>query len=822
MGIKKQTIATDAFPVSSGTIPPAETFYKQLFELHQDVLFLLDATTGIIIGINESALNYFKKTKSEILGKEISNLNGLSQELIKTSTEEARRHGRDSFIQPHRFPGGAIRYLEYHSIPVHSEAGDILYYHVRDVTNREQEKYLLQYRIEFESVLSSISTYFVRPDHTQLHFAIRSALRTVAEFLVADRCYILLFTEDLSKISMLHAWNDEGVQPLLTFENISVEASPFAASVLLKGEVLKANDVNALADELHPLMSYKLKDKSRSVIMVPMISAGMVIGAIGVDSVYQERIWTEDAEKFLQMIGEIITNALHRKRMEEALRESENKYRQFFEEDLTGDYIAAADGKIRFCNPAFAKIFGFSDVDDVLSSQTRIHELLNESAAIYQNRLQESKTREENEFTFSRRNGEAAAAIGNLKGLFADGGQLLESRGYLYDITERKKLEEQLRGAQRIEAVGRLAGGIAHDFNNILTVINGYCELLLQQQIQSPAVREKIEQMKGAGDRGASLVSHLLAFSRKQIVQPRVVNLNTVVKGLEPMLRRLIGEHISFDIRMDPQLGNIKIDPAQLEQVIMNLVVNSRDAMPGGGNLCIETQNALVDEAFTRQHDPQKPGSYVLLLVKDSGIGMDEQIQAHIFEPFFTTKEKGKGTGLGLSTLYGIVKQGNGYVWVESAPEKGTTFSIYFPMYDQSVEEKETVQTFGENLQGQEHILIVEDDSPVRELTRSFLQHYGYVVYTAESGERALHICRSLNDRIDLAVIDVIMPGMSCKELSTEITRSFPRIKILFISGYTDETITQQGVLEPHVAFLQKPFSIEALGRKVRQVLDLS
>jgi PAS domain S-box-containing protein len=621
---------------------------------------------------------------------------------------------------------------------------------------------------------------------------------------------------------MVHAWNAEGIKSLATFENMASDDSPFASSALFRGEVVKANKVQSLPAEANPLKLYKLNDETRSFIIVPIISAGLVSGAIGLDSVQYERVWTEDTETFLRMIGEIISNATQRKLMEEALQESENKYRQFFEQDLTGDFIAAADGLIRFCNPAFAKIFGFATVKDVLESQSNIHDLLKEPVDRYKVMLDKNEAGVDREFEFPRRNGEIAKAIGKINGIFNEHRQLVESRGYLFDITEHKKLEEQLRGAMRMEAVGRLAGGIAHDFNNILTVINGYCELLLRQQDPVQAGRDQLEQIKNAGERAAALISQLLAFSRKQIVKPKIINLNTIVQNLETMLKRLIGENIQFETKLEPSLGNIKIDPAQLEQVIMNLVVNARDAMPVGGRLLIETRNRVVDEQYARMHAPQNPGSYVMLLVKDTGTGMDREIVAHIFEPFFTTKEKGKGTGLGLSTLYGIVKQSDGFVWVESIPRQGSTFRIYFPVHDQQIDAEESGQQQKKLLQGDETVLIVEDDNAVRDLTRSFLQHYGYTVFTAESGNQALQLCRRLTQKLDLAIIDVIMPGLSCKELSASIAAHFPQIKILFISGYTDEAITQQGVLEPDVAFLQKPFSIEVLGQKVRQVLDSS
>ncbi len=515
--------------------------YQKIFELYNGILLIFNAKSGEIINANKLAESFFKLADREWTQRNILSLCGLTIEELLSKFNLASQAGKNSIVLAHRFSGGEVKYLELHCSQINLGADKIVLCLAQDVTNREHEEYLLQYRLEFEAVLSSISTYFIRPDHTQLDFAIQNALRTVAEFLVADRCYILLFTQDLSKISMLHTWNSEQVKPLSTFENIDSDDSPFAASVLFKGEVLKINKVQSLPAELNSLKVYKLNDDTRSFIIVPMILAGMVIGAIGLDTVQQERLWTEDTESFLWMIGEIITNALQRKQMEMALRESENKYRQFFEEDLTADYIAAADGQIRFCNPAFVKIFGYPTVKDALESRSKIFELLNESADRYFGFLNKEKAGIDREFEFRRQTGEMARAIGKINGVFDEQGSLLESRGYLFDITERKKLEEQLRGAQRMEAVGRLAGGIAHDFNNILTVINGYCELLLQQQELIQAGGHELEQIKKAGNRAALLIGQLLAFSRKQIVKPKIINLNTVVKELESMLQRLIG-----------------------------------------------------------------------------------------------------------------------------------------------------------------------------------------------------------------------------------------------------------------------------------------
>ena len=818
---RKKSASRSAKPAGKLNNPAVgEIVYRHLFELHDAVLLIVDARTGQIIKANHAAEKFFNIETQAFITKSISDLSGLPIEVFLNKLEAFRQSGRNFVVLPHRFPGGEVKYIEYRCSSVSLPDREVLLCFVQDVTSREQEEYLLQYRIEYESVISSISTYFIKPDHTQLDSAINLALKTVGEFLVADRCYILRFSDDLTKVSMIHHWNTDAVKALALFENQSTDSSPFAYSALLKGEILNTIRVSEIQEDAKLIRKYKQKDDTQSFLIVPMISAGMVLGGIGLDSVHQERKWTEDTITLLRMVGEIITNALRRKQMEEALRESENRYRKFFEEDLTGDYIAAGDGQIRFCNPAFAKIFGFDSREEVLTSKVRIFDLLNESAEQYLNMIRGGQAGTDREFEFHRKKGEIARAIGHISGLFNEQNALEESRGYLFDITEHKKLEEQLRGAQRMEAIGRLAGGIAHDFNNILTVINGHSELLLMQQDQTQAVRSNIELIKKAGDRAASLISQLLAFSRKQIVQPKVINLNMVVKDLESMLHRLIGENIQFKTTLDPDLENIKIDPGQLEQVIMNLVVNAKDAMPSGGILAIETKNRFVNEYDARLLNPQRPGPYVLLTVQDTGIGMDAEIQSHIFEPFFTTKEKGKGTGLGLSTLYGIVKQSDGFVWVESIPQQGASFRIYFPAYHQTAEEERSMPSPGEPRHGHETVLIVEDDDAVRELTRSFLEHFGYTVYSAASGEQALDLCKGLKNNVDLAILDVIMPGINCKDLSKEIAAYFPQIKIMFISGYTDEAITQQGVLEPKVAFLQKPFSIEALGHKVRRVLD--
>ena len=393
-------------------------------------------------------------------------------------------------------------------------------------------------------------------------------------------------------------------------------------------------------------------------------------------------------------------------------------------------------------------------------------------------------------------------------------------RGSFIDITERKKLEERLRQSQKMESVGRLAGGIAHDFNNLLTVITGYSELMLSQlEERSPLVKE-VEEIKRAGERASSLTQQLLAFSRRQVLQPRVIDLNEVVSRVEKMLRRLIGEDVELRTVPGAGLWSVKADPGQIEQVLVNLVVNARDAMPGGGVLTIETGNVFLDEEYSLGHLPARSGHYVMLAVSDTGVGMDERTKSQVFEPFFTTKESGKGTGLGLSTVYGIVKQSGGYIWVYSEPGKGSTFKVYIPRTEEREDDPRKAVPPVEDLRGEKTVLIVEDEESILKLSSAVLGGYGYSVLAAPGGEDGLRIAGKHEGEISLLLTDVVMPGMGGRELYERILQQRPKIKVLYMSGYTDKAIVRRGVLDPGTSFLQKPFSPISLARKVKEVLE--
>jgi nitrogen-specific signal transduction histidine kinase/ActR/RegA family two-component response regulator len=392
--------------------------------------------------------------------------------------------------------------------------------------------------------------------------------------------------------------------------------------------------------------------------------------------------------------------------------------------------------------------------------------------------------------------------------------------GTMLDVTDRHLLELQLRQAQKMEAVGRLAGGVAHDFNNLLTVINSYSELQLSETAPGTPEHDYADQIRTAGMRAASLTRQLLVFSRRQVLQPQIVNLNTVLANLDKMLMRLIGEHIQVNTILAPILGSVKVDPGQIEQVVMNLVLNARDAMPRGGSLTMETANLELTESYVRAHHEVTPGHYVLLTVSDTGTGMDADVLSHIFEPFFTTKEKGKGTGLGLATVYGIIKQSGGYIWAYSEVDRGTTFKIYLPRVDEMPQKLEHQRMSREELHGTETILVVEDDRALRDLAESILAGRGYRVLAATTPDEVDTACRTFGYELDLLLTDVVMPIMSGREIAARVTACCPKVKVLYMSGYTSDAILHHGVLEGGIALLQKPFTPTSLIAKVREVLD--
>jgi nitrogen-specific signal transduction histidine kinase len=397
---------------------------------------------------------------------------------------------------------------------------------------------------------------------------------------------------------------------------------------------------------------------------------------------------------------------------------------------------------------------------------------------------------------------------------------LLGTEGIVENLTEWRELERQFRQAQKMEAVGRLAGGIAHDFNNLLTVISGHTEILSSLIEQDERPRRSVEQIGKAADRAASLTRQLLAFSRMQLLQPKVLDLNVVVAELGKMLPSLIGEDVGLIFAPEPKLGRVKADPGQIEQVIMNLAVNARDAMPQGGKLVIQTKNFVMDADYARTHPPATPGQYAMLTVSDTGHGMDAETQSRIFEPFFTTKEQGKGTGLGLATVYGIVKQSGGFIWVYSEPGQGTRFEIYLPRVDEPLELSEPLNHGVANLPGSETLMLVEDQEDLRALVGDFLRENGYTVLEAKDGIEGLEVAEQHQGQIHLLVTDLVMPRMGGWELAERLLSLRPQLKVLYLSGYAEYSAAPfSGKYRPGT-LVEKPFLMNMLARKVREILE--
>ena len=509
-----------------------------------------------------------------------------------------------------------------------------------------------------------------------------------------------------------------------------------------------------------------------------------------------------------------------RKRTEEALRRSEANFRSVIEDAPYGIYRASPQGRCLLVNPALVKMLGYDSAEELLQVNLTTDVYVHSAEHQRLNQLcLENHDFKDLEVEWKRKDGTPMTARCGGRSVADESGNVLYFEVFSEDVSQRRVLERQLRMAQKMEAVGRLSGGIAHDFNNLLGVIIGYIEVIKRALGSSSPLYEHAVEVEKASQRAVSLTRQLLAFSRMQILEPAIINLNTLVSDTQKMLGRLIGEDIEVHVSLDPDLGQVKADQGQIEQVLLNLAVNARDAMPEGGKLILETRNAELDAAYTRHHPGSTVGSYVMLGVTDTGTGIDPEIMPQIFEPFFTTKERGKGTGLGLATVYGVVKQSGGYIAVDSEKGKSTSFQVFLPR----VAASELVAQAApppRTLRGCETILLAEDAEPLRKLAQLFLEQNGYHVLSAPDGAQALQLAQKAEGPIHLLLTDVIMPGMNGRALADRLAPGHPAMKVLYMSGYSDSFIAGHGVLEAGMHLLHKPFTEENLIRKVRDVLD--
>jgi PAS domain S-box-containing protein len=553
-----------------------------------------------------------------------------------------------------------------------------------------------------------------------------------------------------------------------------------------------------------------------SMLLVPLVIGGEVVGTLGLDAL-EPRHFSAGDINLAWSVADQVSGALARARLDKERRRLSAVLEQTAESVL----ITNPDGEIVYVNPAFERITGYSRTE-VMGQTPHILQSGKQDAALYRelwNIIANGRVWQ-GRFINKAKNSRLYSTDATITPVFDEAGRIVNYVSVQRDITRELQLEEQYRQAQKMEAVGRLAAGIAHDFNNLLTAINGFAALLQYELAQNNPHRELADKILRSGQRAADLVRQLLTFSRRQVVEPRLINLNTLIADMQPMLRRVISEQIEFVVDLTPDLGVIRADPSHIEQVILNLVVNAGDAMPTGGRLTIKTAHVMLGEDYLAQHMEAEPGEHVMLAVSDTGVGIAEEVREHIFEPFFTTKEVGKGTGLGLATVFGVVKQCNGHVWVYSEPGQGAVFKVYLPRVAEHQPVGPSASEVKHLPHGDETVLLVEDESMVRELAARVLRNQGYTVIEAADGREALQTALQSPTPIHLLLTDIIMPHMNGKILAKELQAAFPEIKLLFTSGYSDNVVTRQGLVDAGYEFIEKPFSPAELAQKVRRVLD--
>jgi two-component system, cell cycle sensor histidine kinase and response regulator CckA len=712
----------------------------------------------------------------------------------------------EAFEYQLRKKNGALIWISENARVIRDADGKVTAYEgtMEDITERKRSE--LERQITFE-IIHGVN---VTDNLDELLYLIHQSLNKV---LYAENCFVALYE---SSSGMFHFpffvdQFDEAPPPQQVGRSCTAYVYRTGRAMLIPQQVF---DRLAAEGEVELVGT-----PSPSWLGVPLRTPAATIGVLVVQHYENEEAYTERDLEFLASVGGQIALAIDRKRAEEKIRESEARLRVLVEQlpavlwtvgkDLC--FTSALGAGLTRLGLKPNQIVGVSLFDYFETTDPAFLPIAAHRRAI---------GGEPTTFHVEWKGGSYTCHVEPLR---TAEGELQGAICMALDITDRRQLEEQLRQAQKMEAVGRLAGGIAHDFNNLLMVIQGYADLMTERLAEGDPLRRNAEQIQTASQRATSLTRQLLAFSRKQMLAPKVLSIQSIVGDMEKILRRLIGEDVQLETSSFPDLGLVKADRSQIEQVILNLAVNARDAMPEGGRLTIETANVDLDESFSHSSVMLSPGPYVMLAVTDNGCGMDAETQAHIFEPFFTTKEKGKGTGLGLATVYGIVKQSGGYVWVYSELGRGTSFKVYLPrVWDEQTTPGRDRRIEGQALpQGTETVLLVEDEKGVRELAREYLEMTGYTVIEAENGHTALELARLHSGPIHLLMTDVVMPGISGRELSERVKAIRPGIRVLFMSGYTDQAVVHHGILETDAVLLQKPFTVAALAAKLRDILNV-
>lgn len=792
---------------TSDNLEIQKAYLEQLVESAPEAITILD-TEYRVMRINSEFTRMFGYTAEEARGKNIESLIVPPEGVPETKLMgEARDKGQKVSVETQRRrKDGSLIDVSILGTPVSVAGGQVALYAIyRDISERKRAEALNSALYRIAEKASSAE------DLDQFYASIHSIL---GELMYARNLYIALCDPANQSISFPYWVDEEDAAPAPR-----KLAKGLTEYVLRTGEPLLAGP-----DVFDQLIRHGEVDLIGSASLdwlgVPLKVGNTAMGVVVVQSYTDNVRFSEKDKEILTFVSQQLASAIEHKRHEEALRRSEARYRSLVESAVYGIYRSSLEGRFLNVNPALISMLGYKSGGEVLGLDPQKDVFLNPEE--HSRLMQECrpKGRLDNfETKWKRKDGSVITV--QLSGRTVASEE--EPKEFLEiiaeDVTDKRMLEDQFRQSQKMEAVGRLAGGVAHDFNNLLMVISGYAEVLLEKLESGNPMRQKAEAIQQATDRATTLTRQLLAFSRKQLLELKVVDVNTIVSDMERLLKPLIGENIELTTRLGTGLGRTRADAGQLEQVIMNLVVNAKDAMPNGGKIAIQTANAELDDSYGREHTFIRPGPYLMLSVTDTGCGMSKETQSRIFEPFFTTKEKGKGTGLGLSTVYGIVKQSGGYVFARSEVGHGTIFRIYLPRVEDVLHAADPVKNSSANTTGSETILLVEDEDSVRQLVRETLEGRGYRVIEAENGGTALQVTGRLSEPIHLIITDVVMPGINGRDLARELAKTHPQARVLFLSGYTEDAILHQGGMEPGTAFLQKPFTLQNLSRKVREVL---
>jgi two-component system, cell cycle sensor histidine kinase and response regulator CckA len=782
----------------------------------QQLAVLLDSTQDLIAILGgDGTVQFANLTFQKVLGYPLEELLGRSIHAIvhaldvdevrgklkEVATESA---GQVSARCRFRCRDGSWRWIQFTCRNRLNETGfEAVVFHARDVTDL--------HRMESERAVNSEIVHALNETNNldQLLKRIHGSLKTI---LPAENCFVALHNpeDDTFYFPFLVDEYDEVPPPQKVGRSCTAYVFRTGrASLIPQSEF----DRLAEAGEVELVGS-----PSPAWLGVPLKTPTATIGVLVVQHYQNENAYDQRDLEFLESVGGHIALAIERRRAEEELRKNESLLRLLFEYNPLPTWLYEIETlKFLNVNKAAIELYGYSadEFADMTILEIRPAEQ-RDKALNYTKEL--GADAEEHEFWLHRAKNGRTFEVEVISHELRYAGKRVRLV-VAQDISDRRQLESQLRQAQKMEAVGRLAGGVAHDFNNLLMVIKGHTELLLSALEPAEQITRKIEQIDKSADRATALTRQLLAFSRMQVLQPQVINLNGIIAEMGKLLPRLIGEDIELVIRMDENLGTVRADASQMEQVIMNLAVNARDAMPNGGKLVIETANAELDHNYLTSHPLMKVGPYIQLVVTDSGTGMDAETQAHIFEPFFTTKEKGKGTGLGLATVYGIVKQSGGFIWVYSELGKGTSFKIYLPRLDQRAEQTNVLHRAVELPRGTETVLLTEDEQDVREIAREFLESGGYRVIEARDGAEAIELAAKHRGEIQLLVTDMVMPGMTGQELAVKLQTAHPGLCVVFMSGYSEHAATEMANADPTVRLLTKPFSRAAILRTVGESL---